>query len=73
MKSNKNEECLEQIMKKDNEDLTDKEIEIIENRIEELEKLLDYFNERDKVCLALDGYEERCEVEEELERLQEKI
>ena len=51
----------------------DEEIEIIENRIEELEQLLDYFDRRDKVCCAIDGEQERYEVETELEQLKEKI
>ena len=64
---------IKKILKKDYDDLTDEEIEIIENRIEELEKQLDYFDRRNKVCCAIDGEQERYEVEEELEQLEEKI
>lgn len=64
---------MKKILKKDYDDLTDEEIEIIENRIEELEQLLDYFDRRDRVCCAIDGEEERYEVEEELKQLKEKI
>lgn len=64
---------IKKIFKKDYDDLTDEEIEIIENRIEELEQLLDYFDRRDRVCCAIDGEEERYEVEEELKQLKEKI
>ncbi len=64
---------LKQIMKKNYDDLTDEEIENIENRIKELEKQLDYFDKRDKVCCSMDGEQERYEVETELEQLEEKI
>lgn len=64
---------LKQIMKKNYDNLTDEEIEIVENRIEELKQLLDYFNRRDKVCCSIDGEQERYEVEMELEQLEEKI
>ena len=64
---------IKKILKKDYDDLTDEEIEIIENRIKELEKQLDYFDRRDKVCCAIDGEQERYEVETELEQLKEKI
>lgn len=64
---------IKKILKKDYDDLTDEEIEIIENRIEELEKQLDYFDRRNKVCCAIDEEQERYEVEEELEQLEEKI
>ena len=64
---------LKQIMKKNYDNLTDEEIEIVENRIEELEKQLDYFDRRDKVCCSIDGEQERYEIETELEQLKEKI
>ncbi len=64
---------IKKILKKDYDDLTDEEIEIIENRIEELEQLLDYFDRRDKVCCAIGGEQDRYDAEEELEQLKEKI
>ena len=61
---------IENIMKKDYEDLTEEEIETLENRLEELEMLLEYFDRRDKVCCAIDGEEERYEVESEIKKIQ---
>lgn len=62
---------IKKILKKDYEDLTEEEIEILENRLEELGKQLDYINRRDKVCCAIDGEQERYEVEEEIEKIQD--
>lgn len=62
---------IKEILKKDYMDLTEKEIEILENRLEELGKQLDYINRRDKVCCAIDGEQERYEVEEEIEKIQD--
>lgn len=62
---------IKKILKKDYEDLTEKEIEILENRLEELGKQLDYINRRDEVCCAIDGEQERYEVEEEIEKIQD--
>ena len=60
---------IEDLLKKNVEDLTDEEYEQIENRIIELEKHLEYCNRRDEVCLAIDGEQERYEIETELEEL----
>ena len=62
---------IKKILKKDYEDLTEKEIEILENRLEELGKQLDYINRRDEVCCVIDGEQERYEVEEEIEKIQD--
>ncbi len=66
-------EKIQELLEKDYDDLTDEEIELMEDRISELEKLLEYLDKRDEVCCAVDGDEEREEIEEELEELQEKI
>lgn len=62
---------IEKILKKDYEDLTEEEIEILENRLEELEKQLNYINRRDEFCCVIGGDEEREEVEEEIEKIQD--
>lgn len=62
---------IKKILKKDYEDLTEKEIEILEDRLEELGEQLDYINRRDEVCYAIGGEQERYEVEEEIERIQD--
>ena len=62
---------IKKMLKKDYEDLTEKEIEILENRLEELGKQLDYINRWDEVCSAKDGEQERYEVEEEIEKIQD--
>lgn len=59
------------MLKKDYEDLTEKEIGILENRLRKLRKQLDYINRRDEVCCAIDGDEERHEVEEEIKQIQD--
>lgn len=51
-------------------ELTAEEIEVIENQIEDIKKKLKYCEERDKVCLAIDGEQEVMELECELERLE---
>lgn len=45
-------------------------VEYIEQRIEEIKKHLKYCEERDKVCLAIDGDIEVMKLEEELEMLE---
>lgn len=45
-------------------------VECIEQRIEAIEKHLKYCEERDKVCLAIDGDIEVMKLEEELEMLE---
>mgnify|MGYP004630499921 CR=1 FL=1 len=62
---------IKKLLKKDYEDLTEEEIEILENRLEELGKQLDYINRRDEVCCVIGGDEERDEVEEEIEKIQD--
>ena len=59
------------MLKKDYKDLTEKEIGILENRLRELRKQLDYINKRDEVCCAIDGDKERHEVEEEIKQIQD--
>lgn len=44
--------------------------EIVENKIKEIENRLDYCNKRDKVCLAIDGEQERLNLEIEFEKLE---
>lgn len=65
------EEKIKKLLTKDYNDLTEEEIEILENRLTELTKLLDYFNRRDKVCFAIDGEQERYKVESEIEQIQD--
>ena len=64
---------LKRIMKKDYDDMTEEEISVIEDRIEELENLIDYFDRRDEVCCVCGGENDRYEAEDELERLRNKI
>lgn len=64
-------EKIQELLEKDYKDLTDEEIELMEDRICELEKLLDYFDRRDKVCCSIDGEQERYEVESEIEQIQD--
>lgn len=62
---------IKKLLKKDYEDLTEEEIEILENRLEELGKQLDYINRRDEVCCVIGGDEEREEVEDEITKIQD--
>lgn len=47
--------------------------EQIEERIAEIKRHLKYCEERDKVCLAIDGEQEVMELEAELERLENML
>lgn len=60
---------IDELLNKKYEDLTDEEIETLENRLDELQKTLDYFDRRDKVCCAIDGEQERDEVENKIAQI----
>lgn len=62
---------IKKILKKDYNNLTKKEVEMLENRLEELKKQLDYINRRDEVCCAINGDEEKYEAEEEIKQMED--
>lgn len=60
---------IDELLNKKYEDLTDEEIEKLENRLDELQKTLDYFSRRDEICCAIDGEQEKYEVENKIAQI----
>lgn len=61
------EDKIKKILEQDINDISDEEYEMLEDRLKQIEEHLDYCDRRDRVCLAIDGEQERAEYEEEYE------
>jgi len=61
------EDKIKKILEQDINDISDEEYEMLEDRLKQIEEHLDYCDRRDRVCLAIDGEQERAEYEGEYE------